>query len=194
MSAVAASLRLALAAALAAAPGSVSVAQEGGGITDLAHRPIAPLTGSARATVLLFTATECPISDRYAPEVRRLAARFGAAGVRFWVVYANAGEQAAAARDHAAAFGYGLPVALDPQGQLADRAGANVTPEAAVFDASGQLVYHGRIDDRYVDFGIDRREPTTHDLADAVTAVLAGAPVAHPVVPAVGCAIVRHRP
>ena len=38
------------------------------------------------------------------------------------------------------------------------------------------------------------REPTTHDLADAVTAVLAGIRVAHPVVPAVGCAIVRHRP
>ena len=26
-----------------------------------------------------------------------------------------------------------------------------------MFDASGRLVYHGRIDDRYVDFGVDRR-------------------------------------
>ena len=69
-----------------------------------------------------------------------------------------------------------------------------MTPEAAVFDAAGRLAYHGRIDDRYVDFGVDRPAPTTHDLADAVTAVLAGAPCRAPVVPAVGCAIVRHRP
>ena len=130
--------------------------------------------------MLLFTAVDCPISDRYAPEVRRLAARHGADGVRFWLVYANAGETPAAARAHAAAFAYGLPVVLDPAATLADRAGQTVTPEAAVFDAAGRLVYHGRIDDRYVDFGVDRPAPTTHDLADALAAVLAGRPVAHP--------------
>ena len=32
---------------------------------------------------------------------------------------------------------------------------AAIAPEAAVF-AGGRLVYHGRIDDRFVDFGIDR--------------------------------------
>jgi hypothetical protein len=69
-----------------------------------------------------------------------------------------------------------------------------VTPEAAVFDAAGRLAYHGRIDDRYVDFGVDRPSPTTHDLADAVTAVIAGAPVPRATSPAVGCAIVRRQP
>ena len=68
-------------------------------VTDPDGRPVAPLAGPAPATVLLFTAVDCPISDRYAPEVRRLAARFGAAGVRFWLVYANAGELPAAVRD-----------------------------------------------------------------------------------------------
>jgi len=163
------------------------------GVTDLDGRPVTPI-GDGRPTVLLFTAVECPISDRYAPEVRRLATRFNADGVAVWLVYANAGETAAAARAHAAAFGYGLPVALDPAATLADRAGAQVTPEAAVFDSAGRLVYRGRIDDRYVDFGVDRRVPTTHELADAVAAVREGRAVATAVVPAVGCAIVRSRP
>ena len=66
-----------------------------------------PLGSPGQATVLLFTAADCPISDRYAPEVRRLAARFAADGVRVWLVYANAGETPAAARAHATAFGYG---------------------------------------------------------------------------------------
>jgi hypothetical protein len=163
-------------------------------VTDPDGRPVAPLDGGARATVLLFTAVDCPISDRYAPEVRRLSAAFAERGVKTWLVYANAGESAAAARTHAAAFGYGLPIALDGSATLADRARAEVTPEAAVFDAAGRLVYHGRIDDRYVAFGVDRPAPTTHDLADAVTAALAGAPVTRPAVPAIGCAIVRQRP
>lgn len=163
-------------------------------VTDPSGQPVAPLATSAPATVLVFTAVDCPISDRYAPEVKRLAARYAGRGVRFWIVYANRGEQPAAARTHAEAFGYGLPVALDAAATLADRAQAAVTPEAAVFDAAGRLAYHGRIDDRYVDFGVDRQTPTTHELDDALTAVLAGRAVARPAVPAVGCAIVRQTP
>lgn len=164
------------------------------GVTGLDGRALAPLDAAASATVLVFTAVDCPISDRYAPEVRRLAARYADRGVRFHVVYANAGERPVAARAHAAAFAYGLPVVLDAAGALADRAAATVTPEAAVFDGRGRLVYHGRIDDRYVDFGVDRPAPTTHELDDALAAVLAGRPVTTPAVPAVGCAIVRATP
>lgn len=163
-------------------------------VTDLDGRAIVPFTPGAAATVLIFTAVDCPISDRYAPEVRRLAGRFAASGVATWIVYANAGEVPAAARAHSAAFAYGLPVALDPDGQLATRAQASVTPEAAVFDAAGRLVYHGRIDDRYVDFGVDRPAPTTRDLADAVSHVIAGVPVVRAASPAVGCTIVRRQP
>lgn len=163
-------------------------------VTDPAGQPVAPLGASGPATVLVFTAVDCPISDRYAPEVKRLAARYAPQGVRVWIVYANRGEKPEAARAHAEAFGYGLPVALDTAATLADRAQATVTPEAAVFDAAGRLAYHGRIDDRYVDFGVERQAPTTHELDEALTAVLAGRAVARPAVPAVGCAIVRHTP
>lgn len=163
-------------------------------VTGLDGAPVAPLGADAPATVLLFTAVDCPISNRYAPEVRRLTARYAAAGVRIWLVYANRDESPAAARAHATAFDYGLPVALDPGGVLADRAGATVTPEVAVFDRAGGLAYLGRIDDRYVDFGVDRPVPTTHDLADAIAAVTAGRPVPVARTRAVGCAIVRHAP
>lgn len=194
MSAASAALRLSVAVAALALTSASAVGAQAPTVTDLDGRRVDPFAAPAVATVLVFTAVECPISDRYAPEVRRLADRFRADGIPVWIVYANAGESPEAARAHAAAFGYGLPVALDPAASLADRAGAQVTPEAAVFDAAGRLVYRGRIDDRYVDFGVDRPAPTTHDLADAVAAVRVGGPIAAPVVPGVGCAIVRHRP
>ena len=164
------------------------------GVHDLAGRAVSPVDAAAPATVLLFTAVECPISDRYAPAVRRLAERYRAKGVRFWLVYPNAGELPAAVKKHADAFSYGLPVVLDTARSLANQAQAAVTPEAAVFDREGHLRYHGRIDDRYSDFGVDRPVPTTHDLDDALAAVLDGRPVVRPHAPAVGCAIVRQQP
>lgn len=181
-----------LTALLVAATAGPLLAQTG--VRDLAGRAVTPLDPAAPATVLLFTAVECPISDRYAPEVRRLAARYAARGVRVWLVYPNAGETPAAVKAHADAFSYGLPVALDTARVLADRAQATVTPEAAVFDREGRLRYHGRIDDRYSDFGVDRPVPTTRDLDDALAAVLDGRPVVRPEARAVGCAIVRQRP
>jgi len=154
-------------------------------------KPRASLVGLA---VFPFASVECPVSNRYAPEVQRLHAAFAPRNVAFWLVYPNAGELPAAVKGHAEAFSYGLPVALDTARALADQAQATVTPEAAVFDREGRLRYHGRIDDRYSDFGVDRPVPTTHDLDDALAAVLDGRPVTRPHAPAVGCAIVRQQP
>ncbi len=149
--------------------------------------PIAPVPG-VKAVVVLFTATDCPISNRYAPEVQRLYRAFASKGVRFWLVYPNPAESVAAIREHEQSFGYPADALRDPKQALVKMAKATVTPEAAVFVA-GRLVYHGRIDDRIVDLGLERPAPTVHDLDEALTAVLAGKPVVHPVTQAVGCFI-----
>jgi len=159
-------------------------------LLDLNGRPVDPFqtTASSKAVVFLFTATDCPISNRYAPEVQRLYAEFAAKGVRFWLVYPNPAESADAIRAHEKSFGYPAEALRDPKQQLVKLAKATVTPEAAVF-VNGRLVYHGRIDDRIVDLGLERPSPTMHDLDEALTAVLAGKPVARPATQAVGCFI-----
>ena len=50
-------------------------------------------------------------------------------------------------------------------------------------------MYRGRIDDRFVDLGLERPSPTRRDLAEAIAAVLAGKPVDQPRTQAVGCFI-----
>jgi hypothetical protein len=77
----------------------------------------------------------------------------------------------------------------DPHGELIRRAHATVAPEAAVFDAQGRLRYHGRIDDRWIDAGQSRAFPRTHDLEQAIAAVLAGRTVAPSRTQAVGCSL-----
>lgn len=143
-----------------------------------------------RAIVFLFTSTDCPISNRFAPEVRRIAEAFAPQGVVFRLVYPNPAETAPAIREHMAAFAYaGATQAFrDPRHALVKLVGAVVTPEAAVV-ASGHVVYRGRIDDRYVDLGLERPAPTRHDLAEALTAVLEGKPVTPSTTQAVGCFI-----
>jgi hypothetical protein len=142
--------------------------------------------------VFVFTSTDCPIANRYAPELRRLHDRFGPQGVRFWFVHADPAETPDAIRRHAEAYGLGLTALRDPRHDLVRFAGARVTPEAAVFVAGKggpRLVYRGRIDDRNVAFGRTRPAPKTHDLEDVLVALGSGTAVPPRTTTAVGCAI-----
>lgn len=158
-------------------------------LADVDGQQVRPLQVSAEvaATVVVFASIECPISNRYAPVVERLRASFATKGVRFYLVYPNPAESSSAIRAHVAEYGYKLRALIDPTHVLVKAADVSVTPEAAVFDGHGALVYRGRIDDRFVSLGVERPAPTTHDLADAISATLAGKRVAQPRTQAVGC-------
>ena len=168
--------------------GAVAAGQAPSGDVDLEGRPVDPLTvrGSG-AHVLVFTTTDCPISNRYAPEIQRLAAAYAARGVRFWIVYPVPGDTPEKIRAHVSQFGLDLPVVRDTAFTLVRTTGVSVTPEVAVIDARGERVYRGRVDDRYVDFGVDRPAPTTRDLDRALANLLAGQPIEPSTTPAIGC-------
>jgi len=156
---------------------------------DLSGSVIDPFASSARARVFVFVRTDCPITNRYAPELTHLVQRFPHARVDWWLVYADPDESPRHIRDHVAEYGFpGTPI-RDPQQELVGRSHVNVAPEAAVFDASGRLMYHGRIDDRWIDFGKARNSVQTHDLETAIAAVLAGTAVPQPKTRAVGCSL-----
>jgi hypothetical protein len=162
-----------------------------GEVVDLDGHRVDPLAGSAMAsaTVLVFASASCPLSNRYAPELGRLHRRFAPRGVAFYLVYTDPDEPVAALKEHARAHQYPFPTLRDPRHELVKQSGVAVTPEAAVFLPGARLAYHGRIDDRLVDFGKERASPTRTDLADALEAVLTGRPVSAAVTPALGCTI-----
>jgi len=162
-------------------------------LLDLEGRSVAPLTmGSERASVFLFTRTDCPISNRYAPVVRKLHDRFSSRGVSFWLVYVDPDQSPDEIGRHVAEYGYPSAALRDPGHSLVAVAGATVTPEAAVFVPTGsgpRLAYRGRIDDRHSDLGVSRREASSRDLEGALEAILAGRPVRPAATRAVGCYI-----
>jgi hypothetical protein len=162
-------------------------------LDDVAGHHVAPFAArDAKALVFLFTRTDCPISNRYAPEIERLYEKFGPDAVTFWLVYCDPGESSEAIRDHLTAYGYRMGALRDPQHLLVGMVGARVTPEAAVFVPEPQgwrMLYRGRIDDRYVTLGRMRPAPTTHDLERVLEAIVRGSPPETTTTTAIGCFI-----
>lgn len=165
---------------------------------DVSGRPVTQLAPpGTHAVVLFFAASDCPVSNRYIPEIQRLTVQFQPLGVQVWFVYPNPGDKADVIRAHDAEFSIHANTALDIEQTLTHMAHATTTPEAAVFvPTKGTLkeVYRGRIDDRYLALGTERPQATHHDLEDAIRAVLAGKLVPQPGGPPVGCSIVPLHP
>jgi thiol-disulfide isomerase/thioredoxin len=141
-----------------------------------------------KAVVLVFIRSDCPVSNRYAPELQRLYREYSPKGVDFLLAYPEPGLTEAAMKAHVREYGYTMPAVLDPKHDYLERAGARVTPEAVVF-VRGSVVYRGRIDDWYVDIGKSRTRAEQHDLDDVLAAVVAGKPPALRETHAIGCAI-----
>jgi hypothetical protein len=150
----------------------------------------------AKYTAAIFVATDCPLSNRYLPLLARLSRQFAPRGVRLWLVYPNPADTLAAVRAHQSQYpaAASLPQLIAPDPRFLVHAQVHVTPEAAIFhgDAMTQpLLWHGRIDDRYLTFGTQRPAATRHDLADALNAALAGRQPTPSAAPPVGCAIIQ---
>jgi len=163
------------------------------GAPDLAGRVRRPVDEARKqkkiAAVLFFVTTDCPIANRYAPEINRICRDYGSRRVACYIVQVDASLQSPAATAHARAFGFKSPVLLDRKHELVQFCGASVTPEAAVLSASGQVLYRGRIDDRYASLSRARTQPSRRDLRLALDAICAGHKVTTPRTTATGCII-----
>jgi thiol-disulfide isomerase/thioredoxin len=144
----------------------------------------------AKAVVVAFLGTECPISNSYAPVLTELAQEYAAKGVRFVGVYSNRQDDAPAVAKHAKEFSITFPVLKDEGAALADRFAARRTPEVFVLDGTRTVRYRGRIDDQF-DRSVKRAQVGEYYLADALRSVLRGEEVARAVVEPTGCIISR---
>ena len=139
-----------------------------------------------KAVVLMFIATQCPVSNAYNERMAALSHEYGARGVAFVGINSNREESVEEIAGHAAQHGFTFPILKDVSNLQADHFGAQVTPEIYVYDPGWVLRYHGRIDD-------DRSgaHVKSQDLRNALDAVLAGQAVPVAETKAFGCTIKR---
>ena len=172
-------------------PTAILAAAAAPAIRDLNGRLLNLFQPAGAANVRFFIASDCPISNGYAPEIQKLCAQYEGKGVRCTLLYEDVGIDRRSAQKHLDEYRYrGIPAAIDADRKIANFAQATVTPEAVLVDSKGEIRYRGRINNFYAALGKPRQQVTQHDLADALHAVLTGKPVPNPETKALGCYIV----
>ena len=167
-------------------------------IRNLDGRPVQLLGPSPRASAVFFIATDCPISNWYAPTIQQVCRDYAARGVDCTLVYEDVDLGASpkplddSVRRHLEEYRYSatFPATVDRTRTVATRAKATITPSVVLVDRAGDIRYRGRIDNAYADLGKPRQKVTSHELRDALEAVVSGRRVATPETEAVGCYIV----
>jgi hypothetical protein len=159
------------------------------GAFDLDGKPANPFdAASGKIVVLVFLRRDCPVSSRYAAVIQQISTQHER-DASFWLVFPDKAETQQTIEKYLREYAFHLPALRDPEHALVKLAQVQITPEVAVFNRNHQLIYHGRIDNLYLDLGRSRPAATTHELADALDATLAGKMPATNQVRGVGCYI-----
>ncbi len=157
-------------------------------VNGVAREPLRVETGKAKA--LFFVTNDCPIANAYAHEIARICSDYAGRGVGCELVYVDQQMSDEAARKHAQEYGHGdYPRIVDRKHELVKATGVTVTPEVAVIDRAGKVVYRGRIDDSFAALAQPRRPVRSADLRNALDEVVAGKVVAVSETKALGCYI-----
>lgn len=144
----------------------------------------------AKALVVLFLGTECPINNNYLPRLRELHKEYTGKGVQFLAINSNRQDTPARIAAHAKQHELLFPILKDRGTEVADQFAAQRVPEAFVLDAGRTIRYRGRIDDQF-EIGVKRAKVSRHDLREALDEVLAGKAVSVPTTTVAGCLIAR---
>ena len=157
------------------------------GVDGKHHQPWSEAAG--KPVVFIFISHDCPVCNAYGPEIGRIEAAFKGR-MNFDIVYSEERLTKEQARAHAKEFAIGHALLLlDPDREFAKYCNAAVTPQAILYDSGAKKVYSGRIDDRYYALGQLRPMPTSHDLIQAINAVLAHQTPKPASGPPIGCFI-----
>jgi peroxiredoxin len=152
--------------------------------TDGNQRSLDELKGK-NGTILVFVSAQCPVVKQYNERIAKFPDEFAEKGINIVGINSNATESASWMKEHADGH-YSFPVLVDKGNVIADKLGANVTPEIFFLNDKNVLVYHGAIDN-----STSGAEITKNYLREAVDANSSGKPIEKNRVKAIGCSIKR---
>jgi peroxiredoxin len=144
----------------------------------------------SKLVVVTFLGCDCPLARLYAPQLAKLAGKFGSRDVSFLGIDSNSQDTLTELADFGRLHDLQFPLLKDPGNRVADLFGAARTPEVFVLDEHRMVRYRGRIDDQFT-VGRRRPQPTRTDLVAALEELLAGQPVSVAETEAAGCLIGR---
>jgi peroxiredoxin len=140
--------------------------------------------------LVVVTCNHCPYAIAVWPRVIRLAKAIRQKGVNSVAINPNIHpdypeDSPEAMEKKIAEWGIDFPYLVDADQSVAKALAAQCTPDIYLYDAEGELFYHGRIDDYWK----DESKVTQQELAPAIDAMLAGEPAPDIQHPTIGCSI-----
>lgn len=144
----------------------------------------------ASALVVMFICNHCPYVKAVRQRLIDLARKRRDDGVAFVAIGSNDAQRYPEdgferMKEVAEELGYPFPYLWDQTQEVAEAYGAVCTPDFFLFDGDQKLVYRGRLDDDWQ----DESNVTSHDLDDAIAAVLRGDEPPAVQKPSMGCSI-----
>jgi peroxiredoxin len=140
----------------------------------------------SKAIVIIFVATECPVSNAYNSRMEDLYNEYSSKDIAFLGINSNKAETVEMIKEHAEENSLTFTILKDKNNVVADEFDASFTPEVYVLNSNFEIQYHGRIDNSK-----NEDDVTTKDLENALNEILAGKEVTTKATKAFGCSIKR---
>lgn len=141
---------------------------------------------NSKAIVIMFIATQCPVSNDYNSRMVDLYNDYKNKGIEFVGINSNKQESVEEIKEHANKNGFKFIILKDEKNIIADKFSASVTPEIYVLNNKFEILYHGRIDDSRKIENVKEK-----DLRNALDEILSGKEVTNKKTKAFGCTIKR---
>lgn len=146
--------------------------------------------GDKMVLVVVFTCNHCPYAQAVRPQLIELSNHYGAKHASVQFIAINSNDPAAYPEDATekmteAKYAYPFPYLRDETQEVAREFGAVCTPDIFVYDRNRHLQYRGRINDNWQ----EPAKATTHDLLDAIDALLRGERPNAEQQPTMGCSL-----
>ena len=141
-----------------------------------------------QGVVVVFLATECPISNRYIPLLNEIAGKERIKPpICVYGVISSPHVTRENALAHSEKFKPLFPVLFDASGELREQLRPSHTPHAFLLSPRGQILYDGALDDRFAAINKAKMTPSHHYLKEAIQSLLKHEKIAVAHTTPVGC-------
>lgn len=140
--------------------------------------------------VQFFMHTTCPISQKYTLTINEIAKKFQHQPVQFELIFldVNGASQIKKVKDFLQTYQIQVPYKTYKNTDYAQQMGIKVTPEVLVTQYN-EIQYQGAIDDWFIDWGKNKKQPEQFYLINAINGLLTNQTVWIKKTNAVGCLI-----
>lgn len=140
-------------------------------------------------SLYFFLLDDCPICIQYSPTINDLYDEYGDQ-ISFVGYFPNFSSKSHKIELYKNNYGIQFPLFTDYYKVQAKKYNAEVTPEVVLYNnTKDEVIYQGRIDNKFYKLGRRRNVVTEHDLKLAISNTLINTPVEKPFVQPIGCFI-----